>query len=71
MDLPPPPAEGNVNKGIAMNAVTAIIVGLTAIVVALRFAVRIGITKILWWDDWTILFAIVKTRLSSEEKDIV
>ncbi|KAG8529629.1 uncharacterized protein KY384_005109 [Bacidia gigantensis] len=55
----PPPAEGNVNLGPAMLATTAVIVGLTTIVVALRLAVRIWITKIFWWDDWTILFAIL------------
>ena len=54
-----PPPEGNVNKGPMIIIVTATIVGVTAIVVALRLAVRIWITKAFWWDDWTILFAIV------------
>lgn len=31
--------------------------------VALRFVVRKRITKIVGWDDWTILLAIVKTSL--------
>lgn len=63
MDSPGPPPEGNVNKGLGLVITTCIIVGLATIVVALRWSVRIWITKKVWWDDWTILFASVRQNL--------
>ena len=60
MDSVAPPPQGNIDKGVGIIAATCVIVGLTVIVVAMRFAVRVWITKSVWWDDWTILFAIVR-----------
>lgn len=60
MDSVAPPSQGNIDKGPAIVTVTCVIVGVTAIIVALRLAVHVWITKSMWWDDWTILFAIVR-----------
>lgn len=59
MDVTGPPPWGDVNKGLGVIITTSIIVRLTAVVVALRWSVRLWITKKVWWDDWTILFAIL------------
>lgn len=64
MDVTGPPPWGDVNKGLGVIITTSIIVRLTAVVVALRWSVRLWITKKVWWDDWTILFAIVRQNLS-------
>ena len=63
MDSTGPPPQGDVNKGPSIVITTSLIVGLAAVVVALRWSVRIWITKKVWWDDWTILFAIVRPYL--------
>lgn len=60
-----PPLEGDVNKGPVLNIATSVAVGVTAIVVALRLSVRIWVTKNVWWDDWTIIFANVRQTLSN------
>lgn len=63
MSSPGPPPQGDINKGPTLIAATCVVDGVTAIAVALRFFVRIRITKALGWDDWTILFAIVSPSL--------
>ena len=55
-----PPPQGDVDKGLSIVITTCLIVGFAAVVVALRWSVRVWITKKVWWDDWTILFAIVR-----------
>ncbi len=60
MDSTSPPSDGDVNKGPAIVVALIVIITVTPIVVALRWSVRIWITKKVWWDDWTILFAIVR-----------
>lgn len=55
-----PPAEGDANQSTSIRIYTTILITFTIVVVALRFAVRKWITKIIGWDDWTILLAIVK-----------
>ena len=60
MESVTPPPQGNIDKGPAIIAATCVVVGLTIIVVALRLVIRIWIIKSVWWDDWTILFAIVR-----------
>lgn len=55
-----PPAEGDANRSTSIRIYTTILITFTIGIVALRFIVRKWITKIIGWDDWTILFAIVK-----------
>lgn len=61
MNISPPasPSICAVNQGPGIIATTAILVGLTVIIVAVRFAVRYWIVKDIGWDDWTILLAMV------------
>lgn len=61
MDPSPPasPAICDINQGAGINAANHVLVGLTIIVVAVRFAVRFWIVKDIRWDDWTILLALV------------
>lgn len=65
MDPSPPasPAICDVNQGAGINAANHVLVGLTIIVVAVRFAVRFWIVKDIRWDDWTILLALVSKTL--------
>lgn len=65
---PPLPSVCDVNQGIGLNAATTVLVGLTIIVVAVRFAIRFWIIKDIGWDDWTILFALVRSVLPLSEK---
>lgn len=53
-------AECDINQGIGLNVSTIVLVALTAIIVAMRFAVRFWIVKDIRWDDWTILLALVR-----------
>ena len=39
---------------------TIAMLSFATIFVSLRFLVRIYIVKSVWWDDWTILFALVR-----------
>jgi len=61
MESTGPPPEGDLNSGPAIIAATFVVAGVSTLVVALRLSVRIWITKSTWWDDWTILFATVRT----------
>lgn len=54
-----PPAEGDANQSTSIRIYTAALTSFTIIIVALRFMVRKWITKIIGWDDWTILLALV------------
>ena len=65
MNTSPPasPSICDVNQGVGLNVSTSVVVGLTIIVVAMRFAVRIWIVKGVGWDDWTILLALVRVVL--------
>lgn len=55
-----PPAEGDANRSTSIRVYTTILITFTIGIVALRFIVRKRITKIIGWDDWTILLALVK-----------
>ena len=66
MDSVAPPPQGDVDKDSVIIAATCVVVGLTAIVVAMRLAVRVWITKSVWWDDWTIILAIVGSNPSHD-----
>ena len=52
-----------INQGPGIIATTAVLVGLTIIIVAIRFAVRYWIVKDVGWDDWTILLAMVMSAV--------
>ena len=67
----PPPTEGDINSGPAILIATFVVAGLSTIIVALRLSVRVWITKSLWWDDWTILFAVVRLRLECYEWHLI
>lgn len=54
------PEVCDINQGIGLNVSTILLVALTAIIVAIRFAVRIFVVKEIGWDDWTILLALVR-----------
>ena len=56
----PPPPDGDYNLGPGIVQTVTVLMILSVIVVALRFAIRIWIVKKVWWDDWTILFALVR-----------
>lgn len=60
MESVAPRPQDNIDKVPAIIAATCVVVGVTVIVVALRLAIRVWITKSVWWDDWTILSAIVR-----------
>ena len=60
MEAGGPPAEGDANQSTSIRIYTTILITFTISIVALRFVVRKWITKIIGWDDWTILFAIVE-----------
>ena len=53
------PSEGDVSKGPALITAICVVVAVTLIVVLLRCSVRVWITRNIWWDDWTIILAMV------------
>lgn len=59
------PPEGDVNKGPAVVIAISVMITVTLIVVALRWPARLWITRNVWWDDWTILFAMVRPTLTA------
>lgn len=67
MNQSPPASPGvcDINQGIGLNVSTIVLVALTAIIVAMRFAVRILVVKEIGWDDWTILLALIGTLIGS------
>lgn len=54
-----PPPAGDVNKGPGIIGTLVATTSTCIVVVALRFWVRRRIVKIVGWDDWTILLALV------------
>ena len=54
-----PPAEGNADQSPAIRVYTGTLIAFTIVIVLLRLVVRKWITKIIGWDDWTILLALV------------
>ena len=58
--LSQPPPGGNQSQTEALMGMTIAMLSFSAIFVSLRFLVRIYIVKSVWWDDWTILFALVR-----------
>ena len=55
-----PPAEGDIDQSTAIRIYTGTLIAFTILIVLLRFIVRHWITKIIGWDDWTILLALVR-----------
>lgn len=55
-----PPAQGNVDRGLAINIFCWVTVAIATVVTIVRLAIRKWITKSLWWDDYTIIFAAVR-----------
>ena len=55
------PPEGDISKGPAFIIALCVVVTVTLIVVILRCSVRLWITKNVWWDDWTIILAMVSS----------
>ena len=55
----PQPPDGDVNLGPGNVETIIVLMTVSIIVVALRFATRIWIVKSVWWDDWAILLALV------------
>ena len=53
------PPGGNQSQNKALMGVTIAMLSFSTIFVSLRFLVRIYVVKSVWWDDWTILFALV------------
>lgn len=50
MAISSPPLDGDVNAGTGLVAAVAVMVGLSAIFVALRIAVRYWIMKAIGWE---------------------
>ena len=71
MALGRPPAEGDVNKSAAIRIYTGVLISFTILTVALRFIVRKLVTKIIGWDDWTILLALVGFLRSKRPQRVV
>lgn len=66
---PSPPASPSVcdvNQGVGLNAATIVTIGLTIVVVAVRFAIRFWIIQKIGWDDWTILLALVRSVMQTK-----
>ena len=59
MALGGPPAEGDADQSTAIKIHTGTLIAFTSLIVLLRLMVRKWITKIIGWDDWTILLALV------------
>lgn len=59
MESAGPPSEGDVNQTTPIRIYIVILIFATILIVTLRFIVRKFITKVIGWDDWTILFALV------------
>ena len=55
------PSEGDISKGPAVIVAICVVVAVTLIAVLLRCSVRIWITRNVWWDDWTIILAMVSS----------
>ena len=60
-DQPPLPGTGlpDHNRGPEILAICGSLTGVAFLFVAVRFYVRIRMTKNVSWDDWTCLFAWV------------
>jgi hypothetical protein len=58
----PPPGTGQPdhNRGPEILAVCCSLVAVSSIFVAMRFYVRIRMTKNVAWDDWTVLASWVR-----------
>ena len=54
-----PPPDGDNNQTQALIGMTIAMLTLSTMFVFVRFVVRILVVKGVWWDDWTILFALV------------
>ena len=59
MALGRPPAEGDADQSTAIRIYPGTLIAFTILIVLLRLIVRKWITKIIGWDDWTILLALV------------
>ena len=53
-----PPPGGDQTQTPGLIGMTIGIFTISTIFVALRSIVRIFVVKSVWWDDWTILFAL-------------
>lgn len=56
---PKPPLDEDVNIGDQLTAVVIVTFSLAAIAVTARMYARARLVRKVWWDDWTILFAVV------------
>ena len=70
MDAPsaPPPAR-NTNFSNGIIVLTVVPASLSTIVVGLRVAIRALIVDGLGWDDYTMLFAVVRQIPSAKDQD--
>ncbi|KAL8979687.1 MAG: hypothetical protein Q9177_006073, partial [Variospora cf. flavescens] len=59
MDMLPPPADGDQDRGTELIIICWIEFAIGLAFVAARFYTRIRITRNLWWDDWWILVTSV------------
>ena len=55
-----PPPGGHQSQTKALMGVTIAMLSFSTIFVSLRFLVWIHVLKSVWWDDWTIFFALVR-----------
>lgn len=63
MESTGPPPEGDVDEKTPILIYVVFLITATIAIVVLRFIVRKFITKTIGWDDWTILFALIRKRL--------
>lgn len=61
MEAGGPPAEGDPDRSTSIRVYTTILITFTIGIVALKW-----ITKIIGWDDWTILLALVNHFLRAQ-----
>lgn len=64
-DKGPQPPGGDQNHTQALFVMTIVMLTLSCVFVGLRIIVRACIVKGIWWDDWTIIFALVNPSSTS------
>ena len=63
-----PGLDVNANQGPRIIAVAAVLITISTMAVILRFVSRLVSQAGFWWDDWTILAALVGIVRSDDER---
>ena len=60
----PSPPDRDVNRSAILTGPSWAFATLALTFVILRLCSRLRLTRHMWWDDWAIIFAMVRSRLS-------